>query len=197
LPRLSAQIARAPVHLAKAVEDGAADAEFRIRGKLHVLFGIELVERIDQAHDAGVDQVLERNMLGKVLVNPPCDVLHLRHLIKYHFLEFFGCAFVLGSVDVCGIHDVISNSQVPPVRECLWGHLARDSAATGYGAAGVTKKEGPSGGLFYSARAVVCSCAQGGGAVLFAPHGTERIGEVYPVLAWPRPGLSVALVLQL
>ena len=37
LPRLPAQITRAPVHLAQAVENGATNAEFRVRGELYVL----------------------------------------------------------------------------------------------------------------------------------------------------------------
>jgi len=75
-----------------------------------MLLGIELVERIDQANDAGVDQVLERDMLGEVLMNTPRDVFHLRHLLKHNLLELFWCAQVLGNIDLGGIHRVISNS---------------------------------------------------------------------------------------
>src|SRR5271169_2337216 len=79
----------APVQLAQAVKNRPADAELGVRSKLYVLLGIELVESVDQPDDALVHQVLEGNVLRKVLVYAPCNIFHLRHLLEHNVLQFF------------------------------------------------------------------------------------------------------------
>ena len=78
-----AEIAGCPVQLAQAVEDGALDAVFRIALEGHVLGAVELLNRIDQPQDAGMDQVLDVDMDREVLVHPNGDRLGQRKIFEH------------------------------------------------------------------------------------------------------------------
>ena len=84
--RLAAQVARAPVHVAQAVEDGAPNTELGVGGEAHILAGVVLVHGIDQSHDAGMQQVVERNVLRQPLMNAAGDVFHLRQLLQQQLI---------------------------------------------------------------------------------------------------------------
>jgi hypothetical protein len=55
--RLATQRARTPIHLAKAIENGAAYAEFRVVLELYIFTGIVFAHRVHQAKDSGVDEI--------------------------------------------------------------------------------------------------------------------------------------------
>ena len=89
LAGLAAQIARAPVEFAEAVEDGAADAELGVGLELDLAAFVVAGERIDEAEDAGVDEILDGNVLGKAVMNVAGDVAHLRHLFQEDAVAYF------------------------------------------------------------------------------------------------------------
>ena len=70
------------IHLAKAIENGAAYAEFRVVLELHVLAGIVFAHGVHQAEDSGVDEVFEQHLRRQAIVDAPGDVLHLRKVLE-------------------------------------------------------------------------------------------------------------------
>jgi hypothetical protein len=64
-PALLAHAARDPVQRAQLVEDGTLDAELRVGLELAVLLGVVLLDRIHQADDARVVQIVEVDVRGQ------------------------------------------------------------------------------------------------------------------------------------
>src|SRR5689334_12203306 len=78
----AAQVARGPIQLAEAVEDGALDAMLGVTGKGNLFIGIELAGRIKKPEHAGMDQIVKINMDGKILVHPDGDRFHQRKMLE-------------------------------------------------------------------------------------------------------------------
>jgi hypothetical protein len=71
-----AQIARSPIELAQAVEDGALDAMLGISMEGHILRRVVLGDGIEQPEYAGVREIVQIHMHGKVFMNANGDGLH-------------------------------------------------------------------------------------------------------------------------
>ena len=71
-----AQIARSPVELAQAVENGALDAMLGISVEGHVLRRIVLGDGIEQPEYASVGEIVQIHMHGEVFMNANGDGLH-------------------------------------------------------------------------------------------------------------------------
>jgi hypothetical protein len=76
--RLTAQIARTPVHLAQAVQNRPANAELCVRAELDALAAVKFLKCVNQSHYAGMHQVFEGNMPRQPLMNPAGNVSNLR-----------------------------------------------------------------------------------------------------------------------
>ena len=74
---LLAQVARAPVGIAQAVQDGAANAELREGLELGVLGAIEGPAGFQQADHARIHKVFQLNMLRKPFANSRGNVVDL------------------------------------------------------------------------------------------------------------------------
>ncbi len=98
---LAAQMPRAPVHFAEAVQDGAANAELGVGFQLHVLAGIEFLHGVDQADNAGVNQIFERNMRGQPVMDAPGDIAHLRKVFEQQALALLADLLVAVGTSVC------------------------------------------------------------------------------------------------
>jgi len=88
--RLAAEIARAPVHLPKAVQNGAANAKAGVRLELHILAGVEFIDCVDQAENAGVDKIVKRNVGRKAIVNATGDVANVGQVFSQESLTLGG-----------------------------------------------------------------------------------------------------------
>ena len=114
-----AGLARRPVHLPQAVQDGAADLPLGIGIELHVERGIEVVDGRQQPHHAARDQVVERDMAGQPVVDTVRNHAHLREMPEHErFPLVRGVARDRGTVsDSCGGHlPVLGNC---PARELV------------------------------------------------------------------------------
>src|SRR5581483_9432952 len=80
-PRLTTQATRTPIEIAQAVEDSATNPELRVRLELYVLRRVVLFHSFDQAEHAGLDEVIERDVVGQPLMNSLRDVADLRQLL--------------------------------------------------------------------------------------------------------------------
>src|SRR5208283_2667639 len=74
---LPAECPRAPIQLPETIENGAADAEPRIRFQQNIAMGIEFIHRVNQPKDSGMNQVIERNVRRKTVVDAPRDIANL------------------------------------------------------------------------------------------------------------------------
>ena len=105
-----ALLARSPVHLAQAVENGAANLVLGIRLQLDALRCIITVDRRDQADDAGGDKVVQADVAGKPVVDAAGDQFNLGHVLHNQLLalvlvqgRFYGCcAWESGSFSSAG-----------------------------------------------------------------------------------------------
>ncbi len=80
----AAEVAWSPIQFTQAIEDGAADPELGIRAELDVLGQIELTERVDEADDTRMNQIFQRDVTRKVLVDAAREVAHLGKLLHQH-----------------------------------------------------------------------------------------------------------------
>jgi hypothetical protein len=87
---LAAQLARAPVERAQAVENRPADAELRIAAELHLLLRIELGESVQQPDYARRHEVFDIDVLRQPLMNAPGQEAHDRQMFEQD-------SFLLGS----------------------------------------------------------------------------------------------------
>ena len=85
----AAQIARSPIQLAQAVEDGAFDAVLGVAVKRHVLGAVVFGHGIEQPHDAGVDQVVQIHVNRQVFVHTNGDRLYQRKVIEHDLVALF------------------------------------------------------------------------------------------------------------
>src|SRR6266567_2243321 len=105
--RLTAQVARTPVHLAQTVENRPANPEFRVRPEQHVFALVVLVQCIDQPDDTGMYQVFERNVAGQAFVNAAGNGADLGQLLGEEPLAlFFVLPHAVGSL-ACPHHGLI------------------------------------------------------------------------------------------
>ena len=77
------QIARCPIHVAKAVENRAFDAVFRITPKADLLVFVVLQGGVEKTHDAGVDQIVEIYVDRQILINPHRDCPYQRKVFQH------------------------------------------------------------------------------------------------------------------
>ncbi len=80
----AAHVARGPVELAQAVQNCALDAVLGIARKNHLLFGIEFVGGVEQAENAGVNQIVQVDVHRKILVHAHGDGLYQRQMLQHH-----------------------------------------------------------------------------------------------------------------
>src|SRR5579875_1247069 len=88
--RLAAQLARAPIEGAQAVENGAANAEFGVRGQGDVFAGVVLAHRVHQADDARLHQIVERDVARQAIMDAAGDQMHLGQLFQQAALDLRG-----------------------------------------------------------------------------------------------------------
>ncbi|SPF49421.1 hypothetical protein SBA4_4060007 [Candidatus Sulfopaludibacter sp. SbA4] len=88
-----AEVARGPVELAEAVEDGALDAMLGVAVERHVLGVVEFHHGVEQAEHAGMNQVVEIHMYRKVFVNANGD-----RFDKWKMVEHDPIADLLGNL---------------------------------------------------------------------------------------------------
>src|ERR1035438_9919163 len=100
----AAQVARTPVHVPQTVQNGSPNAELGIGGKAHLLVGVELVHGVDQAHDTGVQKIVERNVLRQPFVDAACDVFYLRQLFQQELVRHLSNRFTNLLVSLGGSH---------------------------------------------------------------------------------------------
>ena len=81
--RALAGFARSPVHVAQAVHDGAMDAVLGVGLELHIERRIEIIDGGQQADDAGGNQIVEADVVGQPVVNPPGDEAHLGEMLQH------------------------------------------------------------------------------------------------------------------
>src|SRR5690242_952266 len=79
---------RTPVLLTEAVKDCSLDAITGIGLQLHVPGGVKFCEGLDQAQHAGVNKVLQRNVMRKPGMDLLSDEPYLRKLLHYHLITF-------------------------------------------------------------------------------------------------------------
>ena len=79
---LAAKLARTPVQNPQRIQNRAADAELRVTLELHLLGMVELVERVDQTHNPGRDQVVQLYILRQALMNPVSDITDGRKVLQ-------------------------------------------------------------------------------------------------------------------
>src|SRR5215831_1028773 len=84
-PGLAPQRPRTPVDLAKTVEDCAANAKFGIVLELNIFARIIFLYGIDQAEYPCVNEIFQKHLWRKTVVDPPGDVLHLWQMLEQHF----------------------------------------------------------------------------------------------------------------
>jgi hypothetical protein len=77
LARFLAQWPRAPIEIAQAVEYRTLNPVFCVRLEFHILPGIELVKRFHKAQNAGLYEVVKRDVRWQSVVNPPRDIADL------------------------------------------------------------------------------------------------------------------------
>ena len=106
-----AQIARGPVHVAQAVEDGAFNSVLGVALKADLFLAVVLHGRVEQADYTGVDQVLEIHMHRKVFIhsdgNRPDEgevVEHKAVAFAHHGILLDGGGRVLSGLGACRGH---------------------------------------------------------------------------------------------
>ena len=86
------QIARRPIHVAKAVENRAFDPVLRVAMKADLLLAVVLERGVEQTHDSGVDEVVDIDMNRQALVHSYGDRPHQRKVFQDEFIALgFGC----------------------------------------------------------------------------------------------------------
>jgi hypothetical protein len=78
----SPEVARGPIQASEALENCAFDAMLRVTGERHLLFGTIFCDRIKQADDTGVDEIIAFDMDGQVLMDANCNGLHKLHMCR-------------------------------------------------------------------------------------------------------------------
>ena len=69
----AAHVARGPVELAQAIEDRALDAVLGVTREGNLFFGIEFARGVEQAEDAGVNQIVHIDVDRQVFVDANGD----------------------------------------------------------------------------------------------------------------------------
>ena len=80
----AAHVARGPIELAQAVEDRALDAVLGIARKGNLFFGIVLAGGVEQAENAGVNQIVHIHVDRQVLMHANRDGFHQRQVFQHH-----------------------------------------------------------------------------------------------------------------
>ncbi len=80
----AAHIARGPVELPQAVEDRALDAVLGVARKSNLFVGVVLAGGVEQAENAGVDQVVHIDVHRQVLVHANRDGFHQRQMLQHY-----------------------------------------------------------------------------------------------------------------
>lgn len=88
-----AQIARSPIELTQAIQNGALDTMFGISVEDHILVRVVLGDGIEQPQDTGVGEIVQIHMHGQVLVYTNRDSFHQWQVFEdnpvAHFLRDF------------------------------------------------------------------------------------------------------------
>lgn len=79
-----AHVTGGPIELAQAIEDRTLDAVLGIARKDDLFFGIILVGRVEQAKDAGMNQIVEIDVNREIFVNANGDGFYQRKMFQYH-----------------------------------------------------------------------------------------------------------------
>ncbi len=82
----AAQISRSPIRLPQAIQDRAFDAVLGIAVEGNVLGAVILCNGIEQAHDAGVNEVVEIDVDREAFVNTNGNRLHQRQVIEHDLI---------------------------------------------------------------------------------------------------------------
>jgi len=85
-----AGFSRSPVHFAQAIENCATDFPLGIGIQLDIEAGIEIVDRRQQPHHAGRNQVVEADVAGQAVVDPLGDQPDLRQVLKHQGFALLG-----------------------------------------------------------------------------------------------------------
>ena len=80
----AAHVARGPVELAQAIEDRALDAVLGVARKDDLFFGIVLAGGVEQAEDAGVNQIVQIDVHRQIFVHADGDGLDQRQMLQHH-----------------------------------------------------------------------------------------------------------------
>ena len=77
-----AEIARGPVEIAETVEHGAFDAMFRVAFEGDLLVTVVFQCRVEEAENAGMNQIFQIDVNGKILVNANGNRAHERKMFQ-------------------------------------------------------------------------------------------------------------------
>ncbi len=76
----AAQIPRGPVHITETVEDRAFDSVLGVCLKGHLLVAVVFRRGVEQAEHAAVNEIIQINVHGQVLVYSYCDRTNQREM---------------------------------------------------------------------------------------------------------------------
>jgi hypothetical protein len=82
-----AHIARSPVQLAQAVQDGSLDPMFSVGLKGHIFRGIELFDRVHQSQNTGIHQIVQIHMHRQIFVYANSNRLNKREMIHHDLVS--------------------------------------------------------------------------------------------------------------
>ena len=85
---LAPKFAGTPVQGSERIENGAANAELRVTLELYLLGVVELGKGVDQADNAGGNEIVKLDVLRKSLVDSPCDVTDSRQVLEQYTVAF-------------------------------------------------------------------------------------------------------------
>src|SRR5271157_417008 len=114
---LPAQYPRAPIQLPETIENGAANTESRIRFQQNIAMGIEFIHRVNQPKNSSMNQVIERNVRRKAVVDAPRDIANLWKVFLEQPLALDGIENARGGLIFGGCSQ---HSSLPGFQNSLW-----------------------------------------------------------------------------
>src|SRR5262249_39557629 len=93
------------IQLAQTVEDGAFDAVLGVRGEDDFLIGVVFARGVEEAEDAGVNQIVEIDVHGEVLVYADGDGFDKRKVLENHAVALGDTGALSGEVDFSAVRD--------------------------------------------------------------------------------------------
>jgi len=101
--------------LAQAVQNCALDAVFGVCVESDVLRAVVLLHGIEQAHHTGVNQIVQIDVDGQILVNANGNRLHQWNMVEYDLIAFLLRERTgVGGGHTCSLH------VLDPLFACAW-----------------------------------------------------------------------------